>query len=564
VTYKAAPGQNAVRFVRLYLNHNSGVNYYHRFEGIVFDKADYAGTAPDYYMYIEDSRHVYLKDCIIRGTGYTRGDDTTAIYLDTDDFTLDGCTIEGQDESLTCSFMYGFRSTSGSTNITITGCDIRGTWRNMVNGYNWSVTHNTIHDAYQDGIYVEGNNNSGGQQLLIAYNHIYNYFENPQGDHTDLIQFGQTGSAIKNVIIRGNICHDSDHQAWWLNPPSGSGPALIENNLVYNTWMGGDSGNDLHISGNLGDNGTLIVRNNIFDVDMMLTSYRAHFDQITGNIIKNFDLDWDGGYFRTPGPITCDLEDYNIIYRWGSYTDRHTPGAHTITIDSQAEFEALFNDYDNGDYTPAEDAVSIDMVPLSLAPSIDRNEVGRVDISKVGDGKDYADAGCYEYVSGVIDETPPSVVSVNPFGTSSEINFNEPFYVRIPDFSELSGSSSATITFAAKQVRNSQRDSVLWANGNVLIEFGSSENNDLRIRWNLAGNWRNDHTIKNVLDTGIWHHWAFTFNQGTTRIYKDGVKIFTGFDSQTTISANSPDYYIGCRPGFGGFNGLIGEIRICK
>ena len=53
VTYKAAEGNNAVRFGNLYLSHSSGVNYYHRFEGIVFDKTDYSGSPPDYYLSIK-------------------------------------------------------------------------------------------------------------------------------------------------------------------------------------------------------------------------------------------------------------------------------------------------------------------------------------------------------------------------------------------------------------------------------------------------------------------------------------------------------------------------------
>lgn len=393
VTYKAADGEYAVRFGKIYVSHSSpGVNYYHRFEGIVFDKADYPGTPPDYYLWFQRAHYIYLKDCIIRGTGYTRGDGTRGIMLEASNITLDGCTIDGQDSALDCGFEYGIYGGVSYQNVVITNCDIRGCRKCIQpDGKNWTITYNKIHDSYDDGIFVNGNDNSNDQQLLIAYNHIYNHFEKAP-DHSDLIQFGQYGSLIKNVIIRGNTCHDSDQQAWWLNPPVGSGPALIENNLVYNTWMAGGAGNDLHISGNLGGNGPIRVRNNIFDVMDMLTSYRAHFDQITGNIIKNFNLDWDGEYTNPSRPITCDFEDYNIIYRWGIYTDSHTPGTHTITINSQEDFEALFNDYDNYDYTPSEDAISVAMVPLDLAPSIDLNEAIRSDTTT---------AGCYEYFSTV-------------------------------------------------------------------------------------------------------------------------------------------------------------------
>ena len=153
---------------------------------------------------------------------------------------------------------------------------------------------------------------------------------------------------------------------------------------------------------------------------------------------------------------------------------------------------------------------------------------------------------------------PAWTTGVSEYG----LEFDGGDYVMIPGFSELSGSSGATIAFAAKQYENAQRDYVLWASGNVLIEFGASGNTDLRIRWNLGGTWSNSHVVQGVLDTNRWHHWAFTFNQGTTAIYKDGVEIYTGLDSQTSISAISPDYHIGYRAGLGGFNGVIDEIRI--
>ena len=116
--------------------------------------------------------------------------------------------------------------------------------------------------------------------------------------------------------------------------------------------------------------------------------------------------------------------------------------------------------------------------------------------------------------------------------------------------------------YYAQQTGNSQHDYVLWASGNVLIEFGASGNTDLRIRWNLDGTWRNTHIVNNVLDIGTWHHWAFTFDQGITTVYKDGLEIYSGSDSQTSISTNSPDYCIGYRDGAGGFDGTLDDIRI--
>ncbi len=137
--------------------------------------------------------------------------------------------------------------------------------------------------------------------------------------------------------------------------------------------------------------------------------------------------------------------------------------------------------------------------------------------------------------------------------------------VTVPSFDKLNGQSKATISTWVNQSSLSQDQYLLWADGNVLIEFGDSFNipgsSNLRLRWNLEGDWRNSHTVQNILTTDEWNHWVFVFDNGATRIYLNGENIYNGTDTQTSISAISPDYEIGSRDS-GGLEGNVDEFRI--
>ncbi|MFP4403497.1 MAG: LamG-like jellyroll fold domain-containing protein [Candidatus Woesearchaeota archaeon] len=137
--------------------------------------------------------------------------------------------------------------------------------------------------------------------------------------------------------------------------------------------------------------------------------------------------------------------------------------------------------------------------------------------------------------------------------------------LRVPSFQDLNSKNSATISAWVKQNTISEDQYFLWAEGNVLIQFGDSYNvpgaSNLRIRWHLGGDWGNSHTAIDVLNTNEWNYWTFVFDSGDTKIYKNGVNIYNGSDSQTQFSSISPNYDFGTRTG-DGLNGVIDEIRI--
>jgi hypothetical protein len=148
------------------------------------------------------------------------------------------------------------------------------------------------------------------------------------------------------------------------------------------------------------------------------------------------------------------------------------------------------------------------------------------------------------------------------------LNFNANNHrLRVENFNLLNGKNQVTIAGWVKQNSLSQSQYLLWADDNVLIEFGASYDSpqgpsNLRIRWNLNGDWRNSHIVPDILETNVWNHWVIVFDNGVTKIYKNSELFYTGSDSQTTFSTNGNIFDFGIRPTNQRLNGLIDEIAI--
>jgi hypothetical protein len=158
--------------------------------------------------------------------------------------------------------------------------------------------------------------------------------------------------------------------------------------------------------------------------------------------------------------------------------------------------------------------------------------------------------------------------SVGPDG-SPALKFDGNDHITTGSSSILNGKSSATISFWAKNNALKTSSYVIWASKTTLIELGcssgfSGDENDVRVRWNLNGNWANSHVAQNAIEASKWTHWTFSFSGGTTKIYKNGSEIYSGSDSQTTITNVSSSFQFSFRSGTAnsGFNGLLDQIRI--
>jgi hypothetical protein len=148
------------------------------------------------------------------------------------------------------------------------------------------------------------------------------------------------------------------------------------------------------------------------------------------------------------------------------------------------------------------------------------------------------------------------------------LNFTQSNHrLRVEDFTVLNSHGEVSISAWVKQNSLSEAQYLLWANNNVLIEFGSTYGSlqgpsHLRIRWNLGGDWRNPHTVEDILEINVWNHWVFTFDKGQTKIYLNSNLIYSGSDTQTTLSSNANVYDFGLRSTGQNLDGLVDEISI--
>ncbi|MFP4402561.1 MAG: LamG domain-containing protein [Candidatus Nanoarchaeia archaeon] len=184
------------------------------------------------------------------------------------------------------------------------------------------------------------------------------------------------------------------------------------------------------------------------------------------------------------------------------------------------------------------------------------------DVSSIGDSSSkVVDVSEYERNGTLTTGSSYSTNSV--FGKSISLSSSA---VTTNSFAGLSSQLQATISGWVYQNTLSLDQYFLWANGNVLIQLGNSFDSPtgsdvLRVRWNLEGDWRTSHIVDSILTPGEWNHWTITFNSGTTKIYLNGEEIYSGIDSQTTISSNTPQYSFGERSG-DYLDGLFDEVRI--
>jgi len=132
-------------------------------------------------------------------------------------------------------------------------------------------------------------------------------------------------------------------------------------------------------------------------------------------------------------------------------------------------------------------------------------------------------------------------------------------YFRITSFNGLAQQSQATISFWTNDDVNTGVKHILWADRNVLMEYNNS---NLRVRWNLEGDWRNNHTAVGVLKKNIWIFHTITFYNGITKIYTSGIETLNnGLDTQTLINNYVPNYDFALRDAQH-FKGKLDDVRI--
>ncbi|MBN2133418.1 MAG: right-handed parallel beta-helix repeat-containing protein [Sedimentisphaerales bacterium] len=427
VTYKAAPGAE-VTFDRIELmsyDPDPTADYpaYLQFEGITIETPDPNTTA----VRCHTVHNVRIYDCDIVGDGYAwsgsnpKSSNSKGIYcFKAHDIDISDCHIYGNGNSLAQTWpgiepndpgtiadarlhgqgwvfaIYAYPCTGGNfqvRNCLIEQCET-GIFLNNPYG-NEVITGNVIRYFTNDAIAIGGGrNNLPPNRTLVAHNTIsHGYGFNTAdgtfiGGHIDCIQlFGTNPDWVdyNYITIQGNRIFQCQHQAMFFNVGGGSHDWLIENNLVYKVPANPVSP-AVAVWLYAADN--IVFRNNTVSGKVFFTqgTGSVEIDDISGNIIDMLDLGTERG-------TIVNHENYNVVdQRWIDMQD-HTMGAQSVVLNSQAQFERQFADFDNGDYRLVQNSFAVNRAVTSGAPASDIDGTAR-DANP--------DAGCFEYYGPVM------------------------------------------------------------------------------------------------------------------------------------------------------------------
>ncbi len=237
------------------------------------------------------------------------------------------------------------------------------------------TTSETLFDTAPEGGTVTGQ--SSGATLSNVSKCDYS--------HSDPIQV-ESGAVVNDIVIRGNTFIASASGMAYLSFYGNGTNVTIENNLCY-----GDAANAFHVGGVASG---LKIYNNTFGSGLKLTTgYSASgsnqpsiIDELYNNIILSYSQ-------------SADVNEtlYMQVASHGNNIFGNNPNgvggpAYPLALDSSekvvSDFDALFTDADNNDYTLATDSAAIDFGNPDYGPDIDL----------LGNPRDaLPDAGCYEY-----------------------------------------------------------------------------------------------------------------------------------------------------------------------
>ncbi|MHC4692181.1 MAG: hypothetical protein ACYS67_05520, partial [Planctomycetota bacterium] len=272
------------------------------------------------------------------------------------------------------------------------------TFKRGIHGYgsNLVIKGNEIYNIGEDHLILASGFNSG-YNILIENNHIHHTNKVDPDAHPDGIAF----MALKNVILRNNIIHDLNAtQGIFDHGGAGSGSknVLIENNLMYKVAVTELQFNDPTTAT---ENWTL--RNNTIIGDSLVQQVSLN-SGINHNVYNNIFI---CGYSALDGAV--DYHDYNIYIKRGDTPGNNEP--HSYGYEYLGDWDSthaviepeLFVDPDNNNFRLKEGCRAINFGDPYNVPEGPNDLDGN---PRVIDGR--IDAGCYEYISGTPDTTPPS------------------------------------------------------------------------------------------------------------------------------------------------------------
>ncbi len=339
----------------------------------------------DVVVSIKSSSHIKLINCAIMGRWDETGANLTTygVFIDENgDILIDGCDVQNADMGI-------------KLNYHITG-DV-------------TVRNSHIHKMASTLISV------GSGQVLIENNHLH--------DRQKVGDAHGSGIAVRtsNLTIRGNIIHDFGGSGGirFYGVEGGHENIIIENNLIYDA-----QGTTNQYFGSIKKN--ITVRNNTFiswDRGSSGTYKYGGVADFSGSGASDVFV-YNNVFVGIVGvdPSISNFDENNNIfwafqYGKGNFLDKPLGNNSIIVYGNDNYFEssenffvggALFNQYSytrghkqnlNDAYKLADGSDAIGFANPAYAPATDL----------LGNPRDaHPDAGCYEYISGPPDTTPPS------------------------------------------------------------------------------------------------------------------------------------------------------------
>ncbi|MHC4538077.1 MAG: right-handed parallel beta-helix repeat-containing protein, partial [Planctomycetota bacterium] len=347
ITFKADSGHTPV-FTGLRLGYITGSSYYTPY---VFEEITVTGSSG---VDFDNCVGVRLKNCTITGTSPGSG---VGIGIEDKYFSNDI-------QILNC-------------NVSVFLQAIRPQCNNLV------IKENNIYGIGADYLQM-----STGINVLIEGNNLYGP-NKVDGAHMDYLALS---GEITNLTVRGNYFRDSQSQSIFCHGYKGPWTnVLIENNLIYNNKSLEVQIQNMH---------NLVYRNNtvIGNGGVISQALRIQPDCSNVSVYNNiFITDSYGSGSALPGSFAD--HDYNI-YIAGSDTGAAEPRSYAYSSMSAALAD-LFLDSDNNDFR---------LKAGDRAINFGTSQWGVPATDILGNPRDaQPDAGCFEYMSGPVDTTAPSI-----------------------------------------------------------------------------------------------------------------------------------------------------------
>ncbi len=537
ITYKAATGHTP-QFTYISITHSPDKgNSYLRFKGITVQtrEADEAVVGTDGYIKLNNSAYIEFEDINLIGHGYLNDSVNVKGFAlwHSDYIKLTNCMVTGIDTEHFGAFRSGIYSDT-CANVEVLGCSITRCFDAVrISGSQWVIQNNHIYNLDNDGILINECNT-----VLIAYNHIHNLTRpnDSNSSSLDLIQAQNVPS--HNITIRGNICHDSDAQGFFINPTTAS-TYLIENNLLYNTGRVVPTCHTVQVQGISG----LVFRNNTVD-GFVVSEKPTGITSFTGNIIKTLDLYTDNGN------VTVNYENSNVVRSWWIHMTNHAKGVSSVTLQSDAEFYGLFSNAKSGNYQLANGSRAINICDPANSPLSDI----------LGHSRDSSpDAGCYEYVSSPrvglwkFDEGSGLYANDSSGYSITGRLLNGPLWTTQGEISFDGNNDAVEINTATLNISNGTV--ALWVNPRGFSKskhylFGhltQPANNRIQLFCNASGtlgvglgNNASTNTNIQTLNTQEWYHIALTWSNTSYAVFVDGQQkasgTFSGISAKQTYA----------------------------